>query len=412
MEQNELIPQLFRTEFRKITAVLCKFFGANNIGLAEDIAADTFLRAAETWPYNGIPENPVAWLYTVAKNKARNELRRAGILNSKVIPGLKDGNAGGESPEIDLSESNITDSQLKMLFAVCHPSIPPESQIGLALRVLCGFGIDEIAHAFLVSKDTINKRLFRAREKLREENIEIALPGEAESGKRLTAVLRTLYLLFNEGYYSETGEEVLREELCLEAMRLVYLLKESPAFDEPEVDALLSLMCFHASRFAARRGPDGEMILYEEQDKDLWNEALISKGAFFLGRSARGDRISKYHLEAAIASLATGKEPIAGRWPRVLQLYEQLLAIEYSPVADLNRIYALSKVKGNRVAITEASRINLTGNVFYHALLGKLYTGIDDEKARDAYLDALSLTRSRSAKLSISRKISELGSGR
>src|SRR5436190_11028943 len=267
MHHQELIPHLFRTEFRKIAAVLCKLFGIENLELAEDIASETFLSALENWPYKGIPENPVAWLYTVAKNKAKNHLLRNQVFTEKIAKQIKYSSPQNEEVEIDLSEENITDSQLQMLFALCHPSIPTEAQIGLSLRILCGFGIEEIANAFLTSKETINKRLFRAKEKLRIEKVKIVpitvgVLTEKEISNRLETVLTTLYLLFNEGYYSESQDAVLREDFCIEAMRLAYLLIENEQTNKPDVNALLALMCFHASRFPARKNENGELILY------------------------------------------------------------------------------------------------------------------------------------------------------
>ena len=198
MHQQDLIPHLFRTEFRKITAVLCKHFGIEHIETAEDIASDTFLSAVETWTYKGLPVNPTAWLYTVAKNKAKNYFHRTNIFSERIAGELKRSSIQTEESEINLSEENITDSQLQMLFAICTPSIPSEAQIGLALRILCGFGINEIATAFLTNTETINKRLFRAKEKLRTEKVKIEFPGEAEINNRLETVLTTLYLLFSE----------------------------------------------------------------------------------------------------------------------------------------------------------------------------------------------------------------------
>ncbi|HEY2726031.1 MAG TPA: sigma-70 family RNA polymerase sigma factor, partial [Parafilimonas sp.] len=300
MEQLELIPHLFRTEFSKITSVLCKLFGIEHIEIAEDIASETFLAAVETWSYKGLPQNPVAWLYAVAKNKAKNYLHHNAIFQKKIAPEIKHSSSSLCENEIDLSEKNITDSQLQMLFALCHPSIPAEAQIGLSLRILCGFGIDEIANAFLSNKETINKRLFRAKEKLRTEKVEIEFPPATEINKRLETVLTTLYLLFNEGYYSESSDTILRDDLCLEAMRLSYLLIENEQTNQPQVNALFSLMCFHASRFAARKNENGEIILYEDQDENLWNKELIEKGAYYLNQSSHGNSISKYHLEAGI----------------------------------------------------------------------------------------------------------------
>jgi RNA polymerase sigma-70 factor (ECF subfamily) len=298
---QELLPHLFRTEYSKITAVLCKLFGFEHMEVAEDIASDTFLAATELWGLKGLPENPVAWLYTVAKNKAKNHLKRAATFHKKVAVHLKHDIADTDTLEIDLSPQNIQDSQLQMMFAICHPAIAAEAQIGLALRVLCGFGIGEIADAFLTNKEVINKRLLRAKEKIRTENIQIAFPGKTEIYQRLEAVLRTLYLLFNEGYYSASHNSALRQDLCLEAIRLTYLLRENEETNQPAVNALLSLMSFHASRFEARTDSSGETVLYDDQDTNLWNKELIAQGEYFLNRASTGTKMSKYHMEAGIA---------------------------------------------------------------------------------------------------------------
>jgi RNA polymerase sigma-70 factor (ECF subfamily) len=309
---------------------------------------------------------------------------------------------------IDLSEQNISDSQLKMLFAVCHPSIPMESQVGLALRILCGFGIEEIADAFLTNKETINKRLYRAREKLREEQISIEMPGAAEIDTRLDAVLTTLYLLFSEGYYSETSNAVLREELCAEAMRLTLQLIENEQTNLPKVNALMSLMCFHSSRFPARKNEHGEMILYQDQDESLWNRELIAKGAYYLTAASTGDQLSSYHLEAGIAYWHTKKEDSQEKWENILQLYNRLLQFNYSPVAALNRTYALSKVYGREKAITEAEKLKLSGSHFYYLLLAELYKGIDNEKAKANLSIALSMARTNSVQHIIQSQIDKL----
>jgi len=408
MEQQELIPHLFRTEFSKITSVLCKLFGIEHIEIAEDIAGDTFLSAMETWSYKGLPPNPVAWLYTVAKNKAKNQLHHNAIFTQKIVPEIKKTVVSMQEDEIDLSEKNITDSQLQMLFTLCHPSIPAEAQIGLSLRILCGFGIDEIANAFLTNKETINKRLFRAKEKLRVEKVKIEFPPTAEIDKRLETVLTTLYLLFNEGYYSESKDSVLREDLCLEAMRLMYLLVENEQTNLPAVNALLSLMCFHASRFPARKDENGELVLYEEQDENLWDKQLIEKGIYFLHQSSRGDTITKYHLEAGIAYWHTIKADTKDKWENILQLYNRLLQIEYSPVAALNRTFALSKTNGNIAAITEAEKLQLNNNHYYYTLLGELYKTVDAEKAKSNFREAYRLAKTQTDKQTIKKKLDAL----
>jgi len=412
MQQPELIPHLFRTEYRKIVAVLCKRFGFHEMEMAEDIASDTFMLAAQTWGLKGIPPNPIAWLYTVAKNKAKNFLYRQATFTNKVVPATAATESSSTLPEyeIDLSPQNINDSQLQMMFAICHPAIAREAQIGLSLRILCGFGIEEIADAFLTNKETINKRLFRAKEKLRSANIPIELPGITEIDERLNAVLATIYLLFSEGYYSISNNKTLRKDLCFEAMRLCYMLVENKHTNKPPVNALLSLMCFHASRFEARINEQGELILYHEQDTSLWDADLISKGGYFLHCSATGNQLSKYHLEAAIAYWNTQKEDTPEKWESVLQLYNRLLQIEYSPIAALNRTFALSKANGKPEAIIEAEKLNLTSNHFYYTLLGELYTGIDNGKARLHYEKALSLAKTNGDKATIQKKVDQLTS--
>ena len=408
MKQQELIPHLFRTEFRKITAVLCKHFGIAHIEIAEDIASDTFLLAVETWTYKGLPANPTAWLYTVAKNKAKNYFHRNNIFLEKIINEIKKSSLETDELEINLSEENITDSQLQMLFAICHPTIPTEAQIGLALRILCGFGINEIANAFLTNNETINKRLFRAKEKLRIEKVKIEFPGKAEIYDRLETVLTTLYLLFSEGYYSESDDTILREDLCDEAMRLTFMLIENEQTNQAKVNALYSLMCFHSSRFAARKNEKGEIVLYQDQDESLWDQELIIKGIYFLHESSKGNEISKYHIEASIAYWHTIKADTKEKWENILQLYNKLLQIEYSPIAALNRTYALSKANSKQEAIVEAEKLNLTDNHFYFTLLGELYTGINNNKAKENFQKALLFAKSLTDKKTIQTRIEKI----
>ena len=408
MKQTELIPHLFRTEYRKIVSVLCKLFGIEHIEVAEDIVSDTFLLASELWGLKGLPENPTAWLYIVAKNKTRDYLKRNSLFAQTISKEIKHNSAISEEIEIDLSIKNINDSQLAMIFVVCHPCNPAEARIGLALNLLCGFGVDEIANAFLTNKDVIYKRLQRAKEKLRTEKIKIEQPTLSEIDDRLPTVLMILYLLFNEGYYSSSQDITLRKDLCLEAMRLTYLLIENGQTNRPFTNALLSLMCFHSSRFDARINQDGETILYQDQDTSLWNQELIAKGEYFLDQASQGNKISKYHLEAGIAYWHTIRADTKEKWENILQLYNQLLLIEYSPIAALNRTYALAKANGKKEAIIEAEKIKLTDNHLYHSLLGELYTDVDNAKAISHLENALALTRSTADKILISNRLSAL----
>lgn len=391
MDGKELLPHLFRTEYQKMVSVLGSLFGIGHIEQAEDIVSDTFLAATESWSAKGLPENPTAWLYAVAKNKTKNWLKRNTFFQQKLLSDLRHNIPEGEEIEIDLSARNITDSQLAMIFAVCHPAIPAESQVALALNLLCGFGAQEIADAYLTTKTVIYKRLGRAKEKLKEAGIKIQPPTLTEINERLETVLKTLYLLFSEGYYSTSHNTVLRKDLCVEAMRLSYLLIEQPQTNQPAVNALLALMCFHASRFDARVNDTGEMILYQEQDETRWNRELIERGEYYLNQAGSSAVLTRYHLEAAIAWWHTHKEDSSKKWNNILDLYNQLLILEYSPIAALNRTYAIAKARSKQEAIIAAEKLQLTDNYFYYSLLGNLYTGIDDKKAVLHYETALKM---------------------
>ena len=406
---QELIPHLFRTEYQKIVSVLCNLFGIHHIEIAEDIVSDTFLTASETWAIKGIPENPTAWLYTVAKNKTKNYFKRNDIFEKKIVTEIKY-NSPINNPEIeiDLSDQNIADSQLAMLFTVCNPSNSDEAQIALALNLLCGFGINEIADAFLSNKEVIYKRINRAKEKLKEENIKIQNPNPAEIKERINTVLKTIYLLFSEGYYSTSQNTTLRKDLCAEAMRLTYLLIQNKTTHLPATNALMALMCFHSSRFEARTTENGEIILYQDQDESLWNQELIDKGTYFLSQSSTGNTLSKYHLEAGIAYWHTQKKDTAEKWEHILELYNNLIILEYSPIVALNRTYVLSKVIGKQGAIVEAEKLQLTDNHFYYSLLGNLYSGYDNQKALQHFQTAFGLAKTNSDKNIINKNMLEL----
>ncbi|WPU99577.1 DUF6596 domain-containing protein [Mucilaginibacter sp. cycad4] len=408
MQPKELLPHLFRTEYRKIAAVLCRLFGIEHIEIAEDIVSDTFLSATENWGLKGLPDNPTAWLYTVAKNKTKNYLKRDTIFKQKLLPQIKYTTDSTGEMEIDLSAKNIADSQLAMIFTVCNPVISAESQVALALNLLCGFGIQEITDAFLANKEVIYKRINRAKEKLKEAGIQIQQPSLSEIGNRLETVLTTIYLLFSEGYYSISQNVTLRRDLCAEAMRLNYLLIENRSTNTPAVNALFALMCFHASRFEARSNDNGEMILYEDQDESLWDRDLINKGIHYLNQASTGSSITKYHLEACIAYWHTIKEDTAEKWENILQLYNNLLMLEYSPIAALNRTFALAKTNGKPVAIAEAEKLNLINNHFYYSLLGNLYTGVDNQKALQHYETAMNLATSVNDKATMEGNIERL----
>lgn len=403
---KELLPHLFRQEYAKMTAVLCRHFGLKHIEIAEDLASDTFLKAAENWALNGIPENPEAWLYTVAKNKARDYFKHVTVFEKQVQNAIKPDEARDEY-DIEFSIKNISDSQLAMIFAVCNPANSAEAQICLALQVLCGFSIEEIAHAFLSKPETIKKRLYRARSNLRNDRFRIEALSESQIKARLHPVLKTLYLLFNEGYFSGTHNRLIRQELCSEALRLALVLTGNRHTNTPQTNALLALMCFQASRLDARTNAQGETVLFEEQDRTLWDKTLIEKGHYYLVEACQGNEVSKYHLEAGIAYWHTTPAD-QNKWQHILELYDQLIRIEYSPVTALNRVFALACVQGHEIAIREAEKLNLSGNTRYHQLLGYLYTGSDTDKAIAHYRQAMAGTRQEAGKQSLAKEIEKL----
>ena len=405
MKEQELIPHLFRTEYRNIVSVLCYRFGIEHIEIAEDIVSDTFLSATELWSLKGLPGNPTGWLYTVAQNKTKNHLKRNTLFDQKISTELRQTTSELIEMEIDLSRKNIADSQLAMMFTVCHPGISADSQIALALNLLCGFGIQEIADAFLTNKEVVYKRINRAKEKLKADQIQIVQPSVAHISSHLETVLKTIYLLFSEGHYSISTHTVLRQDVCEEAMRLNQMLIENPATSSPSAKALQALMYFHASRFPARIADNGDAILYHDQDQSLWNRDLIAKGTLLLNGAATGSQLSRYHMEAGIAYWHTQKEDTAEKWEAILDLYNMLLILEYSPIAALNRTYALGKVRGKQVAIAEAEKLQLIDNSFYYSLLGSLYTDINSAKALENYQSALKFSSSAADQKTINKHI-------
>lgn len=404
---QELLPHLFRREYARMTAVLCRHFGLSHIEIAEDIASETFHAASEIWPEKGLPEKPEAWLYVVAKNKTLDFLRRTSTFGKKIRKvALSEDNQFSE-PAIDFEEQTIADSQLSMIFAVSNPSVSPEAQICLALQILCGFSIDEIADAFLAKPEAIKKRLARARKTLRKEHFLIGPLTHEMVGDRLDVVLKTIYLLFNEGYFSKSGNQTIRRELCAEAIRLTLILAENPFVNVPGVNALLALFCYQSSRFGARENEQGEFVRFESQNPEDWDQELIDKGHRFLVDACTGDELSKYHLEAAIAYWhTTGHNQ--EKWPHILDLYNQLIVIEYSPVTALNRTFAFARVFGCDAGIKEAEKLALPESGDYQALLGYLYAGINQEKAVYHYSKAVGLVKSATEKKTISDELKRL----
>ena len=410
MAENSLqqtVDHLFRHEAGKMVAVLSKLLGLKHLDAAEDLVQDTLLQALSSWSFNGLPDNPSAWLYRVAKNKAIDFLRRNKAYQ-KIVPEY---NYLLQAKFQDSSEvffeEEIQDSQLRMVFACCHPSIPVESQIALALKTLCGLSVGEIAKAFLVGEETIAKRIYRAKEKIRSEGIELELPASAQLPWRLDAVLHCLYLLFNEGYNSSHPDKLIRDDLCEEAMRLTYLLMQNQCTSLPRTAALLALFCFQASRLQARLDDRGNIILLKHQDRSLWYQPLIKQGYYFL-EMATVKETSIYHLEAAIAYLhAIAPSFEETDWKAIYYLYSILYRQHATPFIALNKAIAAGYAIDLPTSLNELQQINSLHNYhLYHTAIGEVYFEMGDKtKACVAFKTALQLTVSKAERELLRAKI-------
>jgi len=410
---NKLVDHLFRHEAGKMSSVLTRLLGFHSFELADDIVQDTLLQAVSTWKFKGIPENPSAWLYTVAKRKAIDAIRQQKIHaqhHSEIALALK--SEWTLSPTVNklFLDNEIEDSQLRMMFACCHPAIPYESQLALTLKTLCGLSIGEIANSFLTNSETITKRLYRAREKIREENITLDAPIPANLPGRLDAVLHSLYLLFNEGYNSSHPDQLIRHDLCVEAMRLCFLLVKNPATTVPKLQALLALMCFQASRADARLSIDGSIILLKDQDRSRWSQPLIEKGKFFLEQAVEGDEFTDYHIEAAIAGCHAKANSFRDTdWNQIHKLYAILSQAKPGPVIELNKAIALGYAQSPLAGLQALQKIkDLPQHYLYHAAMGDFHAELGNiEEANVSYKRALELTSSTAEKKLLQSKIKD-----
>ena len=409
---QQLVAHLFRHEAGRIVSVLTRIFGLNQIELAEDIVQDTLMEALHVWSTKDIPTNPPAWLMQVAKRKTINHLKRQRVDQQYRISILTSGPDLEQLDEIFL-DHEIKDSQLRMIFTCCHPANPIASQIALTLKTLCGFSVRELAHALLTTDANINKRLLRAKQAFRNQQIQYEIPSGEALIPRLDAVLLTLYLLFNEGYHSSHHQQLIREDLCAEAIRLGLLLTAQLQYP-PKACALLALMYFQAARFDARLDQTGAIILLEEQNRELWDKELIQLGTWYLSKSASGEVLSEYHLEAGIAAehcLAESYEQT--NWQRISDQYEILSHIKPSPIIELNRAITLSKIQGPELALDILHKLKDGGKLNQYYLLpasiGELYIQMGDlARARDYLLDARTLAQSPFEKALLDRKIARL----
>lgn len=416
---DKLTDHLFRYESGKMVSVLTKIFGTENLETAEDVVQQTFIDAISVWKLKGIPDNPSAWLFRVAKNKAIDIIRRNKHSiqydftdNERIL--LTSEYTMASTMNNLWKEELIKDDLLRMMFACCHPEISEEGRITLILKTLCGFSTAEIARAFLTSEDTISKRLYRTKEFFRKNKIPFVIPSIHELKSRTATVLNAIYLLFNEGYNSTHSEQLIRNDLIEEAMMLCKLLEENNHTQLPEVFALIALICFHSARSRSRLTPEGEIILLPNQDRSKWNSDLIALGNYYMNRAANGDEISTYHLEAAIAyehcSAASFEKT---NWKKILEWYDLLCKMSPSPVSRLNQVVAIMQVYGPVKALETLNHIpekkKLEAFYLYHSLIGEIYSRLHNStQAQLSFETAIHLTQSETEKKMLRNKISNL----
>ena len=416
-DTDRLLDHFFRHESAKLVSTLTGFFGPRHIELAEDVAQTALLEALEAWRFGTLPENPSGWLYRVARNKALDALRHHQV-RSRLEPDIAEHLASeSESSRYEgevFLERDISDSELRMMFACCDPELPAESRVALTLKALCGFSTAEIADALLTSEANAQKRVQRAKLKLVERSDLLDVPAGEELTSRLDSVHTVLYLLFNEGYNSSHDDDLIRRHLCDEAMRLVRLLIDHPDIPPATSRALLALMSFHTARFDARLSEDGDIVLLDEQDRGKWDRELIDSGLRLLEQASASNEISTYHLEAAIAALHCSACTIEKTdWQAILDIYGLLIELKPSPVYQLNRAIVLARVSGPGAGIVEVERLKAARALErYHLLdatLGQLYLDAGDRgAAKRAFLRARDLTFSPKERNLLDRKLRSL----
>ena len=414
-----VVDGLFRRQAGQLVASLTRVFGAQHLDLVEDVVQETLLKALRQWAYRGIPAHPEGWLFRVARNGALDALRRERTLADKaeiLARQLAERLAGPEAAlDGDDWDDQLRDDQLRLMFGCCHPALSREAQIALTLKTLAGFGVPEIARAFLTTDAAIAQRLVRAKRLIRERSLSFAMPAPDDLPARLDAVLVVLYLLFNEGYAAHSGPTLTRHELCAEAIRLGSILAATPVGDAPRAQALLALLLLQASRLPTRTDEAGALLTLAEQDRGRWDRRLIAAGMRALDRAARGSALSPYHLQAEIAAChAVAPSYAATDWGRILAAYDALVRLDASPVALLNRAVAVAEVAGAAAGLAEVERLRAVATLaaypLTHATLADLRrrTG-DPAGARAAYRAARALATNAAERRFLARRLGEVG---
>ncbi|MBI1177752.1 sigma-70 family RNA polymerase sigma factor [bacterium] len=386
-EVSHVVDHLFRHEAGKMVATLTRIFGVQHLTLAEDVVQEALVKALQTWPFHGVPKNPSAWIMQVSRNLALDVVRRQNVFREKEPEIIRLTERAGETPDQLVSlDGELKDDRLRMMFVCCHPLIPAEAQVALALKTLCGFSVTEISRAFLSTEAAVAKRLTRAKQTIRDARIRFEIPEGEELVQRLDGVLHSLYLLFNEGYKASAGNDLIRHDLCEEAIRLTTLLVEHSTGDRPRAHALLALMLLNGARLAARQDAEGHLLRMKEQDRSHWDHGLIARGMFHLAQSAAGNEVTEYHLQAGIAACHCAARDYASTdWPQILGLYDRLIEFDDSPVVALNRAVALAEIEGPQAGIEAVGAIkNLSSLESYYLL----YAVLGEFEVRMQHLDA------------------------
>ena len=406
---RDRVDALYRAESRRVLATLIRLLG--DFDLAEEALHDAFAAAMEGWPVDGVPANPRAWLVSAGRFRAIDRLRRRATFDAALVT-MADQLGDTSTPPADVNDEDVRDDQLRLIFTCCHPALPRDAQIALTLREVCGLATEAIAHAFLTSPSTVAQRIVRALGKIRDANIPYEVPTRADLPERLDAVLRVIYLVFNEGYVASTGDSLTRPDLALEAIRLGRLLVE--LLPEPEAVGLLALMLLHDARRAARTTPEGDVILLSDQDRACWNREQIAEGTLLIERALRSRSVGPYALQAAIAAVhAEARSAERTDWHEIVALYDLLLAMEPSAIVALNRAAAVAMRDGPASGLALIDGIlaggELTDYPHAHSARADLLRRLGRKgESRLAYERALALTEQRAARQFLERRIVEV----
>jgi RNA polymerase sigma-70 factor, ECF subfamily len=407
-----MVDHLFRSRAGQMIAYLTRMLGPEHLDLAEEVTQEALLKALQNWPYTGIPENPAGWLFRVARNSALDAIRHRTMTGEKSVELVAEHLRRAATPDDAELEEQLRDDELRMVLMCCHPTLPQDTRVALSLKTIGGFSVREIARAFLADEATIAQRLVRAKRQIRESGIRFELPAADDLPQLLDSTLEVIYLMFNEGYAAQSGEDLVRQDLCGEALRLGRLLATS-SVSTPRVHALVALMAFQAARLPARVDAAGELVLLEDQDRSYWDRSLIALGFHHFEMCAAGSEITSYHVQAAIAAThARAHEGRATDWKQILEFYDQLLELSPSPVVELNRAVVVAKVHGPEAALTllgqlEGNRV-LRNYYLLPAIQGQLLleTGHKPE-ASEYLLRALERPCSEPERRFLQRKLAE-----